>query len=113
MTEVTERSMTLQLVKDAMGNEAEEFIAVMNVIQDIIDHPERYHGPAAIKYATLLAAYRTKISLKAQWYKTSGDKSIEARRKKDTLMSMYASLEENINTLKLSGRLDAKSAGVL
>lgn len=110
---MTDSTMTLETIKHAMGDEGEEFIAVLGIVNDIIDNPENYHGPMALRYATLLAAYRTKISLKAQFYKTASDKSLENRRKKDILMSMYSSLEENINTLKLLGRVDAKVAGVL
>ena len=112
MTET--RSMTLQLVQNAMDDDADEFVSVMDIIQDIIDCPENYHGAMALKYALILAAYRTKISLKAQYYKTCTDKAaIETRRKKDVLLSMYSSLEENINTLKLLGRTDARAAGIL
>ena len=112
MTET--RVMTLDLIKEAMGDDGEEFTEVLAIVQDIIDNPERYHGGAALRYAALLAAYRTKISLRAQYYKTAENKSsLESRRRKDVLMSMYASLEENINCLKLLGRIDAKAAGII
>lgn len=110
---MTEAVMTLDIIKDAMGDDAEEFIKVLTIINDIIENPDNYHGPMALRYATLLAAYRTKISLKAQFYKTASDRSLQNRRRKDVLMSMYASLEENINCLKLLGRIDAKTAGLI
>ena len=110
---MTDAVMTLDIIKDAMGDDGDEFIKVLRIVNDIIENPDNYHGAMALRYATLLAAYRTKISLKAQFYKTATDKSLLNRRRKDILMSMYASLEENINCLKLMGRIDAKAAGVL
>lgn len=112
MTEETV-SVTIDSIRDAMGEEAEEFLYVLKVTQQIIDNPESFFGPKALVEATRLAAYRTRISIKAQFYKTTSDKSLVNRKRKDVLMSMYASLEENIQTLKLMGKVDATLAGVL
>lgn len=105
--------ITIDAVKEAMGDDADEFIAVMPIIQDMIDNPEKYHGSKAAMEAVRLAALRTKISVKCQYYKTSGDKSLTNRKRKDVLMAMYQALEENINALKLTARIDFSSAGVM
>lgn len=91
-------------------NEAREFLDVMAIVQDIIDFPERYSGLKALVTATKLAAVRTKIGQRAQFYKTS-DKTISTRKRKDLLMAMYSGLEENINTLKLQGKSDVHLYG--
>lgn len=107
-----DHTITLHALKDSMGEDADEFIAVMNIVQDIIDNPDKYHGKIALRTAATLAAYRTKISLKAQYYKTVGANTV-TRRRKDVLQSMYHSLEENIQTLKLLGRIDASVSGIM
>jgi len=106
-------SMTVTQLRESLGEDAEEFIEVMSVVQDIIDNPNSYHSTKAVKYAAILAAYRYKVGIKAQHYKTSGNSSIINRRRKDVFQTMYHALEENINTLKLLGRIDAVSAGIL
>jgi len=119
MTTATDNQvvLTLDTIRDAMGDDALEFINVMELVQQMIDHPEAFHGPKALITAVQLAALRTKISMKAQYYKTAkptgADKVLLNRRRKDVLLSMYTSLEENINTLKLMGRIDASAAGVI
>ncbi len=105
--------LTIDKIKETLGDEASEFIDAMKVVQAIIERPQDYTGMKAIVEATRLAALRTKIGAKAQWYKTNGDKSLDNRKKKDVLMAMYASLEENIQTLKLAGRIEAQAAGIL
>jgi len=57
-------------------------------------------------HAAKLAALRTKLGARAQYYKTS-EKSILQRRRKDLLMLMFTALEENINTLKLLGKIES------
>ena len=105
--------MTIDTIREAMGNDAAEFLNVMDLIQQIIENPENFHGPKALIEAARLAALRTKISMKAQYYKTVDEKTLTNRRRKDVLLAMYASLEENINTLKLLGRIDATAAGII
>lgn len=86
-------------------DEHAEFILVLQEMQNILDEPGSMVGSQALVSAAKIAALRTKIGLRAQWYKTS-EKSDIQRRRKDLLMSLYASLEENINTLKLLGRIE-------
>jgi hypothetical protein len=93
-------------------DEFDEFISVMIVVQDILDNESKYVGSYALIAAAKLAALRTKLSIRAQYYKTS-EKSIIQRRRKDLLISMYQALEENINTLKLLGRVEAKVSGII
>lgn len=83
------------------------FIDAMMVVEDIIDNPSKYVGSQALVSAARLAALRTKIGIRAQYYKTS-EKSITQRRRKDLLLTMFSALEENINTLKLLGRIESK-----
>lgn len=86
----------------ALGDDAEEFIAVMRVVSDIIENPHDYTGIRAGIEATKLAAYRTKIGMKAQMYKSAsvGSQNAHLRPRKDVLMCLYEALLENINTLK-------------
>jgi len=108
--------LTIDVIADAMGDDAAEFLTVMPIVQAMIDKPENFHGAKATMEAVRLAALRTKISMKAQYYKTAkptpGLDALTIRRRKDVLMSMYSSLEENINALKLAARIDAKAAGI-
>ncbi len=110
---IEDKSITIHAIVDAMGEDSEEFIAVMEIVDDMIANPNNYHGPTAGKYAALLSAYRTRISAKAQYYKWQKNAPYDVRARKDTLMAMYAGLEENINCLKLLARFDSKQAGVL
>lgn len=106
------REITIEDIYDALGNkEGEEFARVMMIVDDIIDNPNKYTGHQALRSAAVLAAHRTRISLRAQLYKTT-DKSIVTRRRKDLLMSMYQALEENINTLKLLGKMDNSTSAM-
>jgi len=109
--------VTLDILRDCLGEDNAEFIRVMEVVQHLIENPESFHGPKALITAVQLAALRTKISMKAQYYKTAKPKGevniLQNRRRKDILLSMYSALEEDINTLKLMGRIDAASAGVI
>lgn len=96
------------------AEEAQVFLKIMGRVDMIMEHPENLVGNKAVVVATELAAYRTKIGLWSQMYKTA-QKSITVTKRKNVLMSLYASLEENINTLKLLGRIEAKqmSGGIL
>lgn len=110
----TDATLTIDVIRDAMGDDAAEFIKVMDLVQQMIQSPEDFYGPKAVIEATRLAALRTKISMKGQYYKQlkEGNPAI-IRQRKDVLLAMYAALEENINCLKLMGRLDAASAGIV
>jgi hypothetical protein len=108
----TDVSFTLIQVKDAMGKDADEFVAVMAIVDAMIKDPQAYTGHRAVIVATQLAALRTKISIKAQYYKTCDNKGLQTRKRKDVLLSLYQALEENINCLKLMGRMDATAAGI-
>ena len=87
------------------AEEYAEFSTCMEIVQRILDRPQAMMGSEALVAAAKLAALRTKLGARAQYYKTS-DKSILQRRRKDLLMLMFTALEENINTLKLLGRLE-------
>jgi hypothetical protein len=94
------------------AEEFAEFSKAMAVVQDILDNPSTYVGSRALVEAARLAAIRTKIGARAQYYKVA-EKSIIQRRRKDLMLTMFSALEENINTLKLLGRIEAKTAGML
>lgn len=99
--------VNLDEVAGALSSEEyQEFTACMDIVQKILDRPNAMMGSEALVAAAKLAALRTKIGARAQYYKTS-DKSIIQRRRKDLLMVMFTALEENINTLKLLGRVEA------
>jgi hypothetical protein len=93
------------------SQEYEEFAACMEIVQKILDRPNAMMGSEALIAPAKLAALRTKIGARAQYYKTS-DKSILQRRRKDLLITMFTALEENINTLKLLGRVEAGMSSV-
>jgi hypothetical protein len=108
--EKTASEVTLDEVLYCLGQEeAEEFVDVMRYVNKIIDNPESISGLSAIHMANRLAALRLKIGLRAQHYKAyySQDKSMTTKRRKYLTETMYHALEENINTLKLLGRVDA------
>lgn len=90
--------------------EYEVFINIMTIADDIIDNESKYTGNKALFTAMRLASFRTKLGVYAQYYKTSS-KSETQRKRKDLLMMMYSALEENINTLKLLGRTEARMTG--
>jgi len=101
--------VTLETAVDALGpEEGENFMQVMGVVQNIMDDPQSMFGSQALILAAKLAAYRTKMGVLSQLYKTM-DKSIINRRRKDIIFTMYNALEENINTLKLLGRIERQA----
>mgnify|MGYP006269988581 CR=1 FL=1 len=104
--------LTDEEIKNVLGEEAEDFISVLNTVNDMIENPGKYTQQRAVLEAIRLSAYRTKIGAKANWLK-SQDKNILVRRQKDILISMENNLVENINCLKLAARIDAKAAGLL
>ena len=99
-------------IREVLGEDAQGFIDTLEIVQDMIDHPSKFTGQRAITEAIRISAYRTKFGSTANWLK-SQDKSILTRRKKDLLISMENNLLENINCLKLAGRVDAKFAGII
>ena len=100
--------ITYEAVIEALGTkEGESFIEIMEIVDEIIENPQSIAGNAALIMAAKLAAYRTKMGVLAQLYKTIDSKSIATRRRKDIIFKMYSSLEENINTLKLLGRIES------
>jgi|TARA_B110001454_G_scaffold2549_1_gene2317 hypothetical protein len=97
--------LSLDQIRYAMGDKAEEFVEVMLIVDDIIENPGRYIGMQAAKYAAVLAAYRTKVIVKAQAYKRNSTiMSNEDKITKDIWYTLHEALEENINTLKLLAR---------
>jgi hypothetical protein len=107
---VNDLELTEEDIQDVLGFEAERFLETMVLIEDMIDHPDKYTGQRALLESIRLSAYRTKIGTVANWLK-SQEKSIMGRRKKDLLLSMERNLEENINCLKLAARVEAKAVG--
>lgn len=89
--------------------EYKELEEALTICQTILEDPTHFVGMQSLITATKLAAIRTKIGTRAQYYKTA-DKTLISRRRKDLLMTMYSALEENINTLKLLGRVDSRMA---
>lgn len=96
----------VNVIKELMGDKSEEFIETMKVVQDIIENPDHYVGGQAMKYANLLAAYRTMMIVKSQIYKRKS--SIMSEQDKfvnDIWKTMYEALAENINVLKITAKV--------
>jgi len=88
-----------------MGDKAKEFVECMRIVQDIIDNPDHYVGMQAIKYANILAAYRTQMIVKSQGFKRrSNIMNEQDKLVNDVWKTMYEALTENINALKISGK---------
>lgn len=102
--EQTDSVVTLEAIQDAMGEESKEFLEAMSIINMIIESPDSFSGKRAAIEANRLAALRTMIGVKAQYYKTA-ERSIRNTKRKNVLMTMFQALEENINTLKLLSRI--------
>lgn len=88
-----------------MGDNSEEFIQCMRIVDDIINNPHDYVGGQAIKYANQLAAYRTAMIIKSQVFKRKS--SIMSENDKfvnDIWKTMYEALGENINVLKIAAK---------
>lgn len=107
MEQTTDSVVTIESIKDAMGEEAGEFLQVWELVNLIIDSPDSFSGKRAANEAARLAALRTVIGIKAQYYKTA-ERSIKNTKRKNVLMTMYQALEENINTLKLLSKMGAE-----
>ena len=92
-------------ISEMMGDQADEFIECMKIVQDIIERPETYVGGQAIRYANQLAAYRTTMIIKSQMFKRKSSLMSEQDKfTNDIWKTMYEALGENINVLKLSDR---------
>lgn len=96
------------VLAEQMGDKAQEFLECIRIVQDIIEKPEDYVGMQAIKYANILASYRTLMIVKSQAFKRrSTIMSEQDKFVNDIWKTMYEALTENINALKLA----AKGAG--
>lgn len=88
-----------------MGDRGTEFVECMRIVQDIIDNPDHYVGLQAIKYANILAAYRTQMIVKSQAFKRrSTMMSEQDKLVNDIWKTMYEALAENINALKIASK---------
>jgi hypothetical protein len=97
----------VDFIAQNMGDRSKEFIECMGIVQDIIDNPNHYVGLQAIKYANLLAAYRTQMIIKSQAFKRrSSMMSEEDKIVNDIWKTMYEALSENINVLKLASKVN-------
>ena len=102
---MTDIIVDVEYLAQHMGDRSHEFIECMRIVQDIIDNPDHYVGQQAIKYANVLAAYRTQMIIKSQAFKrrstimTEKDKFVN-----DIWKTMYEALAENINALKIASK---------
>jgi hypothetical protein len=109
---MNEMILSKEDIYEVLGEEALSFILILNTMEDMIADPTKYVGQKAVLEAIRLAAYRTRIGASANWLK-SQERDIKTRRRKDLLISMENNLLENINCLKLAGKIEAKNAGLL
>jgi hypothetical protein len=102
---MTDIIVDINFIAENMGDRSKEFIDCMRIVQDIIDNPNHYIGGQAIKYANLLAAYRTQMIIKSQAFKRrSSLMSEQDKLVNDIWKTMYEALSENINVLKLASK---------
>lgn len=95
----------IESISALMGERANEFVECMRIVQDIIDNPTDYVGGQALKYANILAAYRTQMIVKSQAFKRRSTIMSESDKVvNDIWKTMYEALGENINVLKLAAR---------
>jgi hypothetical protein len=88
-----------------MGDKADEFIECLKIVEDIINNPDHYTGMQAIKYANMLAAYRTIMIIKSQIFKRKSAVMDEQDKfANDIWKTMYEALAENINVLKIAAK---------
>ncbi len=94
-----------EFLASQMGDKAKEFIECMRIVQDIIDNPDHYVGMQAVKYANVLAAYRTQMIIKSQAFKRKSTiMSEQDKFVNDIWKTMYEALAENINALKIASK---------
>jgi hypothetical protein len=88
-----------------MGDRATEFLECMRIVEDIIANPDFYVGAQALKYANVLAGYRTMMIVKSQVFKRKSSMMTEQDKfVNDVWKTMYEALVENINVLKIIGK---------
>lgn len=93
------------ILANHMGDKAEEFLECLRIVEDIIENPDHYVGFQAIKYANILAGYRTLMIVKSQMYKRKSTMMSEQDKfVNDIWKTMYEALTENINALKLAAK---------
>ena len=94
-----------EILANHMGDKAEEFIECLRIVEDIIENPDHYVGFQAIKYANILAGYRTLMIVKSQMYRRKSTMMSEQDKfVNDIWKTMYEALTENINALKLAAK---------
>ena len=94
-----------EMLQEQKGDKAEEFLECMRIVQDIIENPDFYVGAQALKYANILAGYRTLMIVKSQVYKRKSSMMGEQDKfVNDVWKTMYEALVENINVLKIIGK---------
>lgn len=94
-----------EILANHMGDKAEEFLECLRIVEDIIENPDHYVGFQAIKYANVLAGYRTLMIVKSQMYKRKSTMMSEQDKfVNDIWKTMYEALTENINALKLAAK---------
>lgn len=94
-----------EILANHMGDKAEEFLECLRIVEDIIENPDHYVGFQAIKYANILAGYRTLMIVKSQMYKRKSTMMSEQDKfVNDIWKTMYEALTENINALKLAAK---------
>jgi hypothetical protein len=94
-----------ETLTEQMGDKAEEFIECIRIVEDIIRNPDHYLGGQAVKYANILAAYRTLMIIKSQAFKRkSSVMNDQDKFVNDIWKTMYEALGENINALKLAAK---------
>jgi hypothetical protein len=102
---MTDIIVDIDFISEHMGDRSKEFMECMRIVQDIIDNPSDYVGMQAIKYANVLAAYRTQMIVKSQAFKRrSSMMSEQDKLVNDIWKTMYEALAENINALKIASR---------
>jgi hypothetical protein len=95
----------IDVLERLMGDKSHEFIECMRIVQDIIENPDHYVGGQAIRYANILAAYRTTMIIKSQMYKRKSSMMSEQDKfVNDIWKTMYEALAENINVLKITAK---------
>lgn len=95
----------VDFIANNMGDRSKEFLECMRIVQDIIDNPNHYHGAQAVKYANVLAAYRTQMIIKSQAFKRRSTlMSEQDKLVNDIWKTMYEALSENINVLKIAAK---------
>ena len=94
-----------ETLAEQMGDKADEFLECIRRVEDIIVNPDHYLSGQAIKYANILAAYRTLMIVKSQAFKRkSSVMNDQDKFVNDIWKTMYEALTENINALKLAAK---------